>query len=324
MKTKIVYCLVSDNEDYYYEQLLISLYSLCLYNPNAEVILVVDEKTNDTLVGSRTKVFDYVTDVVMVKAPKGYNKMMSSRYLKTTMCDIIVGDFLFIDTDTVVIGDLSIVDSLQVEIAMSYDSNSPFPIDNTNSIADNFINRNVKIVGWNSLVGNYHYNSGVIYAKDTDVVKALYHKWHEYWCECSNKGIFVDQPALIKANKDLGGLIQRLDDTFNWQIQRHGCVIPSGTKILHYFASNRNDSAFILAESKIHQQIKTKGNIDDFIKDSIKNVDSAFLKVTYVISEDDKKSLTEINSFPLWQIRKSHPHIIRLLNIIALLLKKLR
>ena len=42
MKTKIVYVLVSDSSDYYYEQTLISAASAKMWNPDAEIVVVVE------------------------------------------------------------------------------------------------------------------------------------------------------------------------------------------------------------------------------------------------------------------------------------------
>ena len=53
MKTKIVYVVVSDDADFYLEQTLVSVYSARLYNPNAEILLLVDSETNKTILGKR-------------------------------------------------------------------------------------------------------------------------------------------------------------------------------------------------------------------------------------------------------------------------------
>lgn len=41
MKTKIIYVLVSNENDCYLEQALVSIYSLRLYNPDANLLLLV-------------------------------------------------------------------------------------------------------------------------------------------------------------------------------------------------------------------------------------------------------------------------------------------
>ena len=49
MKTKIVYVLVSSETDLYLEQAWLSLYSLRLHNPNAHVVILMDDYTEHSL-----------------------------------------------------------------------------------------------------------------------------------------------------------------------------------------------------------------------------------------------------------------------------------
>ena len=180
-----------------------------------------------------------------------------------------------------------------------------------------YINKFSKKVGWDTLNGCYHYNSGAIFAKDTVPAKIIYRKWHENWLECCKYDVYVDQPALTKANKEVGELIQRLDDTLNWQIQRHGCNIPTGTRILHYFASDRNYSAFVFAQDSFLRQMKESGMLTDQVGYYLDNMDQAFAKVTHVISEDDYILLKEINHYPLFRLKRTHPFLFSFLNRIV-------
>ena len=50
-----VYILISNGDDLFYEQLLVSLYSLRMHNPELNVVVLVDEKTERTLHGKRSK-----------------------------------------------------------------------------------------------------------------------------------------------------------------------------------------------------------------------------------------------------------------------------
>ena len=117
MKTKIVYCIVSNDEDIYLEQAWVSIYTLRRHNPDAEVILLVDKDTELTLIGKRSGIKELVAEVKAVETPVGYNAMQRSRYLKTNFRHFISGDLLFIDADTVIGGSLAGVDDIDAEIA---------------------------------------------------------------------------------------------------------------------------------------------------------------------------------------------------------------
>ena len=82
MKTKIIYVLVSNENDCYLEQALVSIYSLRLYNPDANLLLLVDEETSRTLEnGIRKLILNYVSKLVIVDVPFHYSKQQKSRYI---------------------------------------------------------------------------------------------------------------------------------------------------------------------------------------------------------------------------------------------------
>lgn len=146
MRTKIVYILISDDLDIVYEQALISVYSLRKHNSDANVILVVDEDTNAGLVDKRSQIIQYVNEIIQVSVPIEYSKIQRSRFIKTSLRELISGGFFYIDVDTVIIGDLSFVDYIQDDIAMAYDANTPYPIGNTDSKGDSYINKYSQIM----------------------------------------------------------------------------------------------------------------------------------------------------------------------------------
>ena len=324
MRTKIVYILTSDESDTILEQVLISVYSLRKHNPDANVILVVDEDTNASLVDKRSQIIQYVNDIIQVSVPIEYSKIQRSRFIKTSLRELISGDFFYIDVDTVIIGDLSFVDYIQDDIAMAYDANTPYPIGNADSKGDSYINKYSQIMGWGSFKGQFHYNSGVVFAKDSDSARKLYKKWHELWFECCKCGVFIDELALTRANKEIGGIIHRLDDIFNWQIKRHGSDRPEGTLVLHYLTSDKQLSSFVLSQNDLHLQIKEKGLITNIVKYYLDNIDQAFENLTYVVTEEEYNLLQVAKNSPVMQINKIHPTIFWFLNASILAIRNFR
>ena len=116
MKTKIVYVLISSENDLYLEQAWLSLYSLRLHNPTTHVSVLVDESTQSSLVGKREGFKKLPTEIIVIDTPKDYTPVQRSRYIKTTARKYISGDFLFIDTDTIITDRLDELDSLEIEI----------------------------------------------------------------------------------------------------------------------------------------------------------------------------------------------------------------
>jgi len=167
MKTKIVYILVSDTSDYYYEQTLLSVTSARMWNPDAEIIVVADDKTNATLVGTRTALMDVANKKVVVDFPKEINKKRRSRFLKTSLRNHIEGDFLFIDSDTVVCQSLEEIDSFRGEMGAVLDAHS-------STRNDSIILERINLLGGEYTPGDSYYNSGVLYVKDTPKTHAFF------------------------------------------------------------------------------------------------------------------------------------------------------
>ena len=121
MNTKVVYVLVSNKNDYYVEMLQLSLYSLRMFHPEDIVEVVMDEKTYSRLVKQRHRLLVDVKPIV-VEIPTEYSLMQRSRYLKTRLREIIVGDFLYLDTDTVIADSLAAIDDFQWDMAAVLDN----------------------------------------------------------------------------------------------------------------------------------------------------------------------------------------------------------
>jgi len=99
---KYVYVLTSSDTDYYYEQFLLSLASMRLYNPDAEVIALIDEKTKQNLTGKRSGYEKFVSETKIINVPDIYSQKEASRWIKTTIPHYVSGEFFFIDCDTII------------------------------------------------------------------------------------------------------------------------------------------------------------------------------------------------------------------------------
>ena len=76
-----VYILISSGQDLYYEQLLVSLYSLRMHHPELNVVVLVDDVTERTLHGKRSKVRELANEIKVVAVPEEYNPKARSRYI---------------------------------------------------------------------------------------------------------------------------------------------------------------------------------------------------------------------------------------------------
>ena len=271
MQIKIVYVLTCAEDATYIEQALISIWSARYHNPDAHIVLVVDDLTNQLLEGKRAEVLEYVTEKVVIPFEDANATMMyRSRWIKTQVRQLVKGDLLFIDCDTIINHSLEELDTLKYEVGAVCESN--LPIDQFCIPLYQLMCENAQKIGWNPDQEYLYFSSGVIYAKDTPIAHQLFKFWHQYWQEGLEKGINIDQPSLAKANIECEHIIHRIDDKWN-------CIMftyPRWAKdayILH-FAAYRNMS--FLFSNRVLQFIRENG-LTDYIKHYVLNPTNSYI-----------------------------------------------
>lgn len=260
MKTKLVYVLTCAPDAMYIEQALISIWSARYHNPNAYIVLLVDDKTNELFISKRSEVLEYVTKKIVVPFSDPTASMMyRSRYIKTKVRELVEGDLLFVDSDTVINHSLEDIDQLSFDVAAVPESN--LPIEEFHPLLFQPMNETAQKIGWNLAGEEYYFSSGVIYVKDTPKTHQLFQLWHLYWQMGLEKEVCIDQPSLAKANIECGHIINLIDNRWN-------CIMFTYPReaqyayILH-FASFRNMS--FLFSKRVLQYIKENG-LTDYIK----------------------------------------------------------
>lgn len=251
LKTKVVYILVSNDEDSFYEMFLLSLASLRAHDLGREVILVLDTSTKDRLTSKREPLLDGVI-IKEVEVPSVYDVTQRSRYLKTKLRDIIDGDFLYLDVDTVICDSFDEIDSIEADLAAVADDNGAVKV--KNRLAED---RSVK-AGFGKLKDAPFYNGGVFLVRESEDARRLFNSWHERWLQSLKNGVSFDQPALCQANLDVGCPIKELPGEWNCQVcSAVGPYYFKKAKVIHYYASygSFKDAVFI-------SRIKHMGRID--------------------------------------------------------------
>lgn len=306
MKTKIVYCLISDDNDYYYEQLLISLYSLRKHNPDAVVELVIDNDTNATLVNKRTEIYSFVTRVVHAEVPKHLSKKQRSRFIKTNLRNLISGDYLFLDTDTIIQSSLEDIDEVSSDICATQEYNEL----NRFTKKDPHMRHLAEKVGLaDELENEPYFNSGVMYVKDTPKAHLLYELWHSYWLITLSRGLNTDQTPLCWANKKAGHVIDFLDDKWNCLVKLRGIEFEENAKIIHY-ACEHSNTHYILSVHSIFDTMKMTGTLIPTAEYLIDNPS------TFLVNAFEERFLRESTLFQI--LFKHHRCVFLFLRWIAL------
>lgn len=265
---KYLYVLVSGEKDYYTEQAFISISTLKFHDSKAFISLLVDTNTKNYIEKEFVNLLSMVNEIKVVDLGDIQNKE-KSRLLKTSMREYIDGDFLFLDCDTVICSDLSIIEEQGIsDISAVLDNHVLMP---KHTFQKNII-MNYKRCGFTELIDkDYHYNSGVIYCRDNEITRKFFSDWHEYWLKGREAGVLIDQPSFNYANLKNKELIQEIPGTWNCQIIHGGIKYLSSAKVLHYFSSinNKYGNPFLINNKEVFEEVRRIKSIPDYVNNII-------------------------------------------------------
>lgn len=316
MKTRIVYILISSESDIYLEQLWYSLYSLRLHNKDANVVLLTDEATEKTLVGFRSGIKEYLTAIHVVDVPESYTPKERSRFIKTTFRKYIDGPLLFLDTDTIIAEDLSMVDSIDADVACVLDYHAQLDklID-----GESIRKRMMDLFGINVQHENRYFNSGVMLVKDTPIVHRLFDEWHRHWeIAAFDKGQCYDQPALMASDIACGHVIKELPGVWNCQVLA-SIEFLHRAKVIHFFNNTWEGksewSPFFNDETYLH--LKTSGKITHQMRECLSDPKSAFFSPTYFTSKARNEFMLTLVGATLYSEFKKNGLFYRMVNMLC-------
>jgi len=282
---KYLYVLVSNEADYYLEQLLMSITSLRIHTPDAFVSLLIDDTTEEGLKDKRKNILNLVNELKSIKIDSRFNKKARSRWLKTSMRKHIEGDFLFIDCDTIISEDLSDIENLNMDLGAALDGHAPWQ---DLHAKDN--NQNVdKMLGFSaSFTSDKCFNSGVIFCRDISICHKFFDEWHGLWLYCFEKGVLIDQPSFNQVILLMGNSVIELDGKWNCQILAIGMLkYLHIAKIIHYFSSiQKKKHPYLLANQDVFEKVKKTIVINQEIKNMLMNPRYLFFSRSYWVVKD--------------------------------------
>ena len=301
MKTKLVYVLVSNEKDYYSEQFFISSYSAKLHNPGIVIALLTDDRTDLYIKNQCKNALAYVDEVVKVDFPDGFDNKKRSRYLKTSVRQHIEGNYLFVDTDTVICGDLSDIDIVDSPIAAVYDMHVPVQY----HVSYKEICFKASLIGYEVKNTDEYYNSGIMYVEDSDITRAFYEKWQDNYKRANSVGVSTDQQALLKTNAEFN-IIKPLGGEWNCQIINN-LEFVNRAKIIHYYCSgangrNNNPPYKLMSNDTCKKIRQTSFAITDELESDVRNAKALFMSPLMIMSGEDMKIIKSLQFFILSEL----------------------
>jgi len=319
---KFVYVLASSVNDTYYEQFLLSVTSLRLYNPNAHITVLVDSKTKQNLIANRTAYEKIISDLYVISPPAGLSQKEASRWIKTSINHYITGDFIFIDCDTVITQEL--MDNFPADIKVGAILDTHVTLDR-HHLREDFQKEDAQAGFTSSLKTNKRYNGGLIFCRGDTPACGFFEKWHSLWIKGREKGCSQDMPSLNQANYEMDNIITELDGEWNCQISHNGLPYLSRAKVIHYYATSlvSFEPAYKFASPEILASIKKTGKLSTEILKLLENPISAFITQSRIIADSVSLDIIDSAYFSVLRwLRRNHQWLFYLLNKFISLLKK--
>lgn len=282
MEMQIIYVLVASESNLYLEELWASLYSLRQFHPDADVTVLVDKETA-SMIEARKELKEMITTVTVVPTPEHYNAKQRSRQIKTTIREVIKGDYLFIDTDTVITKPLDDITSIEGDMLAVPDGHLPLSecLFSPVTTVKNIFNEDCSD-------SRYWFNSGVMLVRDNELTHRFYKRWNENWTySCFEKGNSQDQPSLLKTDKEFGYVIKELPGIYNAQVAM-SLKYFADAAIVHWwhmsFIENQDYSPYF--SLSIYRDIKEAKAITPHIEELIKNCKQSFVSPSMPVGKE--------------------------------------
>lgn len=296
---KILYVLTSSESDFYCEQAIISMMSAKYQMPNSFISLLIDSETESNLKGTRKLINEYISEKNVINLDSSLSSTQKSRWLKTSMRELVKGDFLYVDVDTVFAQPID--ESIFTADVMGVpDANCPLDIHPQKW----WILENLKKMGYTTKP-KYHINGGVSFFKDSPHAHLFAKKWHKYWLDCCKKDIFIDQPALHQTISEFSDVFSILPDFMNAQFGKNINTLAKAV-ILHYYSSWGNNSSYTPAYKFLQKEwleaFRNNPKSEIFIN-LIKNPKEAFDQNTFIIGQKENYLFNSKSMSQLMNIR---------------------
>lgn len=287
---KIVYIIISADNDFYSEQALVSIYSLRRHNPLCNIQVLTDSDSIKIKKSTFKRIEEIANDISCPSLPEGLSPIQKSRYIKTTLPQILQDDFLYVDNDTIITSDISGIEVLDCNVGMVYNQHKKDWSDTgLHPMQTQYHNKTGIKPQIDSSITDF-YNGGIILCKNNCLSKKFFNEWHNLWKTSALQYDYCkDQPDLWRANFSMNNLITPIDDIWNCQLLHieQSLQFISKAKILHYFSSTNFLPTLFICRYDFLRKIQLKGIskddeklIDNFVKEYFVSIQSSITQLS--------------------------------------------
>lgn len=255
MKKNYVYVVTSAENDHFAEMAAVSIKSLKLSNADAFVIVVMDEQTS-TVRSPGVKLLKALSNSVIVYPAPYDTSLARSRYLKTSLINIINDRYVYLDSDTLILTSLDEIWDETVDIAATADLTP----DDGNEKYTQTMKDVYQKMDWQFPPQRY-LNSGVLLVNNTKAVQNFGQSLAVSWSEQYQKTAKVNDQYVFNHLLNMSDLkVKLLPVKLNAQFIMDPMVVR-GAAVVHVFSGQfeaRDDTVLHL----VSKQLKRDGHLN--------------------------------------------------------------
>jgi hypothetical protein len=260
-KLHVCYALSLDDDTAYADLITISARSVTRIYPASRITILTDDESLAHFGNSMPGLLNVSLDIKSVGTYAGPPRLRS-RFVKTQVRNVLDGDFLYIDADTVAVSRFDEILECDAPISAAIDRNLVNPAGGF----PNWVVPDFDRLGWRHPTRVY-LNAGVVFWKDCDQARALGQLWHQNWLYYTKTvDNPADQPAFNHSIDELRIEPEIMRDAFNSRIG----VSPEfakGARIYHFYIEGENKPEGTIIDELLMRYRRT-GQVDFSLIDS--------------------------------------------------------
>ena len=251
----VVYALSTDGDRRYADMAALSATSVTRLHPDAKITILTDD---ESLTQVRAFLGDYPGMAGRVESVGSCvgTARFRSRFVKTQVRAAVAGDFLYLDADTIPVGDFADIFRSAAVLCAAVDRNPEAP---SGARFPDWAVPEFERLGWPAPTPIY-LNTGVTFWKDTAQTHAFARSWHENWLRFfSIAENPADQPAFNHSLRAAEFVPEILQDRFNARVGL-APEFARGALICHFYADPRAPGG--LAHDEVLARFRQGAGID--------------------------------------------------------------
>lgn len=232
--TPIVFILTGDDRlgsNRYLARLRLAARTVKHFHPRHPIYCLGDEACRKLFEKNHSPLSGVVDETVFCGDASG-GVVHRSRAIKTTLRQRLKGPFVYLDTDTVLVGDIQHLLDCRCPMGLVADSWFPEGVGQFPAWCQPLY----QDLQWRHPTNRY-FNGGVMFADDSEQTHLLFKEWQKRYAQSVAHGINLDQPSFNSALDHTGTRVEEFPEDFNFFCGRIPRPIPSNAKILHVCCS---------------------------------------------------------------------------------------